>query len=296
MGFQPFGYPFEISSSLPPEKAKAALRSKKTSLFDAKNGARGWIAGPFICLWFSAFDRYGPMLFGLVSADNFGTRVRGRAGSDLNGVAVFTLSIPLMGWLVFKMIYEGQSSGRQLLALGLVFLIGGPLIYWWAHKERKDAEPLVRFVRSALAQSPVKSGSTPLPQKVHDDLRLLLNGENLGGPVTRETIQSAFMRVGNRDFLVIESDEETYLQTAWRKGGYVLEVRKGGPGEHYRAVRRRIGEPAQGEIFTYEEVSAAMESYVSGVPLPSFLELKPIYLHQGHFASRLNPVVRWNLN
>lgn len=220
------------------------------------------------------------MLFGLMSADRLGTRVRGRAGSDLNGVAMFTVSIPLAGWLVFKMISEGQASGRQLLVLGLVFLVGGSLIYWWAHKERKDAEPLVRFIRGALAQLPVNSGSTPLPQKVRDDLRLLLNGEYLGGPVTRETVQSAFMRVGNRNFLVIESDEETYLQTAWRKGGYVLEVRKGGPGEHYRAVRRRIGEPAQSEIFTYEEVSAAMESYVSGVPLPSFLELKPIYLHQ----------------
>jgi hypothetical protein len=280
LGFQPFGYPFEISSSLPPEKAKATLRSKKTSLFDTKNGARGWIAGPFICLWFSAFDRYGPMLFGLMSADKLGTRVRGRAGSDLNGVAMFTLSIPLVGWLVFKMVSEGQASGRQLLVLGLVFLVGGPLIYWWAHKERKDAEPLVRFIRSALAQSPVNSGSTPLPQKVHGDLCLLLNGEYLGGPVTRATIQKAFMRVGNRDFLIIESDEQTYLQTAWRKGGYILEVRKGGPSEHYRAVRSRVGESAQGEIFTYEEVSVAMESYVSGVPLPSFLELKPIYSQQ----------------
>lgn len=220
------------------------------------------------------------MLFGLISADNLGTRVRGRAGSDLNGVAMFTLSIPLVGWLIFKMVAEGQASGRQLLVLGLVFLVGGPLIYWWAHKERKDAEPLVRFIRSALAQSPVNSGSDPLPQKVHGDLRLLLNGEYLSGPVTRATIQKAFMRVGNRDFLIIESDEQTYLQTAWRKGGYILEVRKGGPSEHYRAVRSRTGESAQGEIFTYEEVSEAMESYVSGGLLPSFLEFKPIYSHQ----------------
>ncbi|AOL93533.1 hypothetical protein [Porphyrobacter sp. LM 6] len=151
MAFQPFGFRFEISSSLPTAKAKAAIRSKKTSIFDAKNGARGWIAGPFICLWFSAFDRYGPMLFGLISADNFGTRVRGRAGSDLNGVLMFTLLIPLMAWVVYKMISEGQATGRQLVVIGLVFLVGGPLIYWSAHRERKDAEPLVRFLRKTLA-------------------------------------------------------------------------------------------------------------------------------------------------
>lgn len=152
MEFQPFGFSFEISSNLPPAKAKAAIRSKKTNLFDAKSGARGWIAGPFLCLWFSAFDRYGPMLFGLISSDNSGTRVRGRAGSDLNGVLMFTLLIPLMALIVFEMISGGQATGQQLAVIGLVFLVGGPLIYWSAHKERKDAEPLVRFLRKTLDQ------------------------------------------------------------------------------------------------------------------------------------------------
>ena len=54
MTFQPFGYRFEITSELTPTEAKAAIRSKKTTVFDVKNGARGWIVGPFICLWFSA--------------------------------------------------------------------------------------------------------------------------------------------------------------------------------------------------------------------------------------------------
>lgn len=182
MGFQPFGYRFEVSSILTPADAKAAIRSKKTSIFDAKNGARGWIAGPFICLWFSAFDRYGPMLFGLISADNFGTRVHGRAGSDLNGVAMFTLMIPLMAWLVIKMISEGQASGRQLLVIALVFLVGGPLIYWWAHKERTDAEPLVRFLRNALTQSTAPSRSMIVTPKIPEGMRLILNGDYLEGP------------------------------------------------------------------------------------------------------------------
>lgn len=80
MDFQPFGYRFEIISHLSAANTKKAIRDKKTGLFDAKNGARGWVAGPFICLWFSAFDRYGPMLVGLISSENFGARVRGRAG------------------------------------------------------------------------------------------------------------------------------------------------------------------------------------------------------------------------
>lgn len=277
LAFQPFGYRFEVTSTLTSAEVKTSIKSKKTNIFDAKNGARGWTVGPFICLWFSAFDRHGPMLFGLISANNFGTRVHGRAGSDLNGVAMFTLLIPLMGFLVFKMISLGQASGRQLLVLALVFLVGGPLIYWSAHKERKDAEPLVRFLRKALAQSANPSKSRVIVPTVHEGSRLLLNGDSLDGPVTHEAIENAFGRVGNRDFLVIESDAQNYFQTASRDGRYVIEIRKGGPDEHYRAIRKAVGGPAHSDdTFTYEEVSAAIASYVAGDSLPSFLQFQPM--------------------
>lgn len=282
MGFQPFGYRFETIANLPPAEARAAIRSKKTGIFDANNGARGWIAGPFICLWFSAFDRHGPMLFGLISAHNFGTRVHGRAGSDLNGVLIFTLMIPLMAWLVVKMVSQGQASGGQLLVIALLFLVGGPLMYWWAHKERKDADPLVRFLRKALSQSDARSQSTVSTQKIHEGVRLLLNGEYLEGPVTEAIIQGALLRVGNRDFMIIESSPQDYLQAACRDGGYILEVRKGGPGEHYQAIRNggAAGDPAKAnDTFTYEEVSAAMAAYVFGDPLPCLVRLQPMDSH-----------------
>lgn len=283
MGFQPFGYRFEISASLPPAEAKARIRSKMTGMFDARNGARGWIAGPFICLWFSAFDRYGPMLFGLISANNFGTRVQGRAGSDLNGVLIFTLLIPLTAWLVFKMISEDQAFDGQLVAIAFLFLVVGPLIYWWAHKERKDAKPLERFLRKALARPHSPSKSAVSVRKAQESLRLILNGECLEGPVTEGAIQGALMRVGKRDFMIIESAPQDYLQTACLDGGYILEVRRGGPGEHYRAVRNRgaIGSPAEAnDTLTYEEVSAAMASYAFGESLPSMLRLRPMVSRQ----------------
>ena len=275
MAFQPFGYRFEVSSTLSPADAKAAIRSKKTNIFDAKNGARGWILGPFICLWLSAFDRYGPMLFGRISSDRLSTRVHGRAGSDLNGVVMFTLLIPFMAWLVFKMVSEGQASGRQLVVIALVFLIGGPLMYWFAHKERKDAEPLVRFLRKALAQPDTHTKLTSA-RRNQLGLRLILNGDFLEGYVTDEAVQSAFMRVGSRDFLIIEAGPQDYLQTASRDGEYVLEVRSGGPSNHYRAVRNSADGAGGNDKFTYDEVSAAMASYISGDNLPSFLRLEPI--------------------
>lgn len=277
MGFQPFGYSFETTTSLPLAKAKAAIRSKKTGIFDAKNGARGWIVGPFICLWFSAFDRFGPMLFGLISANGSGTRVHGRAGSDLNGVLLFTLLIPLTTWLVFKMVSEGQAPDRQLLVIALVFLVGGPLIFWSAHKERKNAEPLVWFLRKALEQPDARSKSTLSSRKTLNGLRLILNGETFEGAVTEADVQSLLLQAGNQDFMIIESTEQDYLQTLNCDGTYILEMRKGGPGEHYQIVRSgEATRDLENDRFTFVEVSAAMASYLSGEPLPSSMRLQHI--------------------
>lgn len=277
MGFQPFGYSFETTTSLPLAKAKAAIRSKKTGIFDAKNGARGWIVGPFICLWFSAFDRFGPMLFGLISANGSGTRVHGRAGSDLNGVLLFTLLIPLTAWLVFKMVSEGQAPDRQLLVIALVFLVGGPLIFWSAHKERKNAEPLVWFLRKALEQPDARSKSTLSSRKTLNGLRLILNGETYEGPVTEADVQNLLLQVGNQDFMIIESTEQDYLQTLNCDGTYILEMRKGGPGEHYQIVRSgEATHDLENDRFTFVEVNAAMASYLSGESLPSSMHLQRI--------------------
>lgn len=283
MGFQPFGYSFETIASLPPAEAKAAIRSKKTGIFDAKDGARGWIVGPFICLWFSALDSHGPMLFGLISAKNFGTRVHGRAGSDLNGVMMFTLLIPFMAWLVFKMISEGQASGLQLLVITLAFLVCGFLIYWLAHTERKDAEPLVRFLRQALARPDARSKSTSSARRTPDGLSLILNGEYIEAPETEAGIRDELLRMGSGDFLIIESAPEDYLQTACRDGGFILEIRKGGPSEHYRAIRIEAavgGLRKANDTLTFEEVSSAMVSYAFGEKLPNFLRLDPLDLYQ----------------
>ncbi len=277
MGFQPFGYSFETITSLPLAEAKAAIRSKKTGIFDAKNGARGWIVGPFICLWSSAFDRFGPMLFGLISANGSGTRVHGRAGSDLNGVLMATLLIPLLAWLGFKMISEGQATDRQLLVAALVILVGGPLIFWSAHKERKNAEPLVWFLRKALEQPDTLCNSTSKGRNSVTGLRLILNGETFEGPVTEADVQSLLLQVGNQDFMIIESTEQDYLQTLNCDGTYILEMRKGGPGEHYQIVRSgETTRDLENDRFTLVEVNAAMASYLSGESLPSSMRLQRI--------------------
>lgn len=281
MAFQPFGYRFEVRSPSLPSDAKAAIRSRKKAWFDPKSGARGWVAGPFICLWFSAFDKHGPMLFGMITQDNMGTRVRGRAGSDLNGVLMFSLLIPLMAFLTVKLAEDGATSIGQWLVFAVVFLVGGPLLYWVAHKDRREAEPLIRFIRDTILPSgrTIRTKSADVP--VSAAFNLNVNGAAQAGPVTSAAIHDALLDVGANGFVVLEAGVEAYIQTAFQEGGYVLEKREGNNQYHFRAIRQHTAPVASGDlstIFAFEEVCTAFMAYASKTPMPPFLKWERMIL------------------
>jgi len=268
MSFQPFGYRFEVRSPRPPAEVKAAINSRKKSLFEVKDGARGWMAGPFLCLWFSAFDRYGPMLFGIVSSDGAGTRVHGRAGSDLNGVAAFSLVLLLMAFLTYQSIAEGTTGDVAVMAL---FLVVAPLIYWVAHKDRKSAEPLVRFLRDSLSPSGRALGGKSAAMTISQGLALSIDGETLAGPVKPESIHDAMAGVGEGSFVILESGPETYMQALSHNGGYIVEKREGNSLKHFRAARA-AGDPAVAErsnyVFDFDEARDIFMAYASAAPMP----------------------------
>lgn len=280
MTFQPFGYRFEVKSPSRPSVVKAGIQSRKRGWFDPKNGARGWMAGPFICLWFSAFDRYGPMLFGRISRDNLGTRITGRAGSDLNGLALFTVLLPVMVLLLYQMISTGDYTSNQLIIIGGLILLS-PLIFWWSHKERREAEPLVRFLRDAVTTSGQTLRAKSANVTISKAFSLNIGGENRKGPVTPDAIHDAVLGIGAGDFVILESGDETYIQTAPREGGYILEKREGDNERHFQAIRQSQGRTAAidlNSVFTFEEVREAFMAYASEAPTPHFLKWERMHL------------------
>lgn len=280
MAFQPFGYRFEVKSPSPPSDVKAAIRSCKKGWFDPKNGARGWIVGPFICLWFSAFDRYGPMLFGRISRGNLGTRITGRAGSDLNGLALFAVLLPVMGLLLYQMVSAGDYTSNQLAIIGGLILLS-PLIFWWSHKDRREAEPLVRFLRDAVTISGRTLRAKSATVTISEAFTLNVGGENHTRPATPDAIHDALLGVGAGDFVILESGAETYIQTASRHGGYILEMREGDNQQHFRAIRRSVAPTAASDlksIFTFEEVREVFMAYASEAPMPHFLIWERMHL------------------
>lgn len=280
MAFQPFGYRFEVRSPTQSSELKAVIRSRKKQWFDPKDGARGWIVGPFICLWFSAFDRYGPMLFGRITRDGFETRIAGRAGSDLNGLAMICILLPFMAWLFHQTLADGGFTTKQIL-ITIVGVMAVLFAFWTSHKFRRDADPLVRFLRDAVTTSgrTLRGMSTNIT--ISEVLSLDVSGEIRRGPVTPDAIHDALLGIGSGDFVILASAPETYIQTAFRDGGYIIEKRDGDAQSHFRALRL-MGPSARSSdpVFSFEEVRATFMAYASEAPTPPFLTWVSMQLPQ----------------
>lgn len=280
MPFEPFGYSFELKSNSLPAAVKATIRSRTKGWFDPNNGARGWIVGPYICLWFSAFDRYGPMLFGRISRADLGTSITGRAGSDLNGLVMYSVLLLLMAFLLYEMISAGDYTTNELVIIGGLILLS-PLIFWRSHKDRREAEPLVRFLRDAITISGQTLRAKAASVTVLEMFTLNVGGEYREGPVTPEAIHDALLAVDAGDFVILESDPETYIQTASRDGGYILEKRDGDNQRHFQALRRGVVPIAtcgSNSVFTFEEVREAFMAYASRTPMPPFVTWESMHL------------------
>jgi hypothetical protein len=219
------------------------------------------------------------MLFGIITHDNLGTRVRGRAGSDLNGVVMFSLLVPLVVFLTAKMVSDGSTSPRQLFIVGLIFLVGGPLIYWSAHKDRRSAEPLIRFLDDALSAEGEALRKKSRKTDVLPGLTLNISGEEQAGSVTPDSIHDALIGLGEHDFVVVASGPETYIQTAFRDGGYILEMRDGDGTRHFSAARPGMTAAASVPcIFSFDETREAFMAWASGIAKPHLLLWQPLHV------------------
>jgi hypothetical protein len=264
MPFEPFGYRFDISSTKSPVEAKAAIRAGLKGWLDPKTGPRGWIAGPVVCLWRSAFDRHGPMLIAWITADNFGTHVRGRAGSDLNGTAVAVVVFPLLALLFYNLLRSGATSIGQTLVFAAVLMLS-PMIFWFAHKDRRQAEPLVEFVRRALGV--VRPAARRVSVRSGPFLPMLLTvGTNPGEavPATADAVCEAVAAIeaDPDSFLVLATEDERYMQVASPDGVFVLEKREGSEANHFVA-KRAAGD---GNSLSADEITEALLDYLEGRP------------------------------
>jgi hypothetical protein len=224
-----------------------------------------------MCLWLSAFDRHGPMLFGRITRDNFGTRITGRAGSDLNGLALFLLLLPLLAFFLYEMILAGEATTKQIAIIGGLILFS-PLMLWWSHKDRREAEPLLRFLQDVTNPSAVTRRARVKSVQLTKSFELDVSGEKVPPPVTGDTIYEALLATGIGDFIILAADKETYFQTLGKEAGLIIEKRDGSPDQHFRATRLG-GIPNDDKTyhFSFEETWEVIAAYVSSSAMPGFV-------------------------
>ncbi|WP_139114738.1 ABC transporter ATP-binding protein [Rhizorhabdus dicambivorans] len=267
MAFQPFGFSFHIATSKSPTETKVAIQSRTKRWFDPKNGARGWIAGPLICLWLSAFDNHGPMLFGWVSKSEKGCTIRGRAGADLNGVVMAALILLPTIWIMFKIASNSDGFWPLLIVASLSF----PLIFWMAHKDRRQGEPLVRFLQDVTAEKSSSVLSTVAAVRISPTLKLSVGGEEVAGPVTPGGLHQALLDAGEGDFIILHSAPERYIQTMAKDGRFFIEKRDGGHMQHFQALRVGVGDKSSERLFSFDEMLSVLVAYASDQAKPSFI-------------------------
>lgn len=274
MAFQPFGIRFEVASRLASFEVKAAIKARLKDWFDVGQGPRGWIVGPVICLWLSAFNRHGPMLFGIMSNQDGVTRIRGRAGSDLNGMALAVLVVVAFPIVAIALASDRRISADFLIVLGILALICG-LVLWSGHAFRRDAAPLVNFLKQTLAQAPPPPcENLPDPDNAGPYLAMTLqvDGEKLEGCATPETIREAIegIAAAGAGFTILDHADGSFIQTALEYPGFVIER---GPGSGAYIAARRL--PAASEDgressrhFSAAEVQSAFLAFLAGSPEP----------------------------
>lgn len=271
MAFEPFGYRFEVTTLASPEVVKDAIRKKKVGWYHPAKAARGWIIGPFICLWNDPWDRYGPVLLARISASDLGTRIGGRAGSNTTGVLLFLLILSLMGVAALHGLLSGDGfAGASPVFAGLL-LVGTPTILWMADRDKCQADPLVRFIRKALGPNKgidiLQAGSTPIATGA----RLLVDGVPAKDALTGITILDALRGVPNGAVVIVEFARETYLQTIFQGEGFLIERRDGD--ESTQCLAKRVNGD---DDLSLGEAYQLFEAYAERTAIPSFVKWQAI--------------------
>lgn len=269
MPFQPFGYPIDIQSPMPVADAKAAIRARKKRWLEKKNGPRGWIVGPVLCLWNSAFERDGPMLLATISSDGSGTRIRGVAGSDLNGVVLFVPLVALLGILLVTMIAAGTAPLRVVVVISLAICIGLPVTLWFAHKDRHKAMPLVRFLNDAVVPAARQLRKETARIGLARRVTLHIDGERIKGRITAGAVYDALHRIGTGGFVVLQASPHAFIQAAKQGNSYIIEWCEEDR-DLWRASRDAPSE------FSFEEVLAAFTAFGSGGTMPAGIAWIPV--------------------
>ncbi|MBL0915116.1 MAG: hypothetical protein IBJ13_06285 [Sphingopyxis sp.] len=173
------------------------------------------------------------------------------------------------------MVSSGDYEGKDVAVIGGVILLS-ILCFWWAHQDRREAEPLVRFLRDALTGAGRSLRAASERVTLSDGLTLDVSGQRAREPTSVTAIHDALVGLGEGDSVVLEAAPELYIQTLSRNGSFIVEMRRE-PGQHFQAVRRNTPNTKFERFhFTFEETLTAFLAFGSGTEGPPILDWIPM--------------------
>ena len=215
------------------------------------------------------------MVIGRIVDTGRGTRISGRAGSDLNGVAWMVAIALLLGAIFLAAYLDGKADAGQFILVAIVLIAMLPLVLWLGHKDRKQADPLVRFLREATGIAPPKKPRqvVDFPEKTIVSMALELSGREKSEACSTATIREALQALADEEeeFVILSIDETHFIQTGFDGMEYLLERREGSEAEHYRAY------PAAGHALTLEDVQAAFAAWCEQKPQPPGIDWRLLF-------------------
>jgi len=146
--FRPFGFAFEVRTTLDLAESKRRIRQCKHGIVHPDDGPRGFILGRFICLWNSLINSQGPMLVGWMHKDGSGCRIKGQSGSDLNGTLLFVFAGIMISVVAVMAARNGHGSTSFYVMMTLS-MVGIAILLIAASNERREGLPLVQFLQTA---------------------------------------------------------------------------------------------------------------------------------------------------
>lgn len=256
MAFQPFGFPFAVDSYLSPEQVRTAIRGKLKGWFDPKSGARGWVVGSYVCLWNGAFDRDGPMLFGKIGPSNFGSRISGRAGSDLGGATALVPVSLLLALVMAVQVPRNGLDGGHVVGISVYVLVCA-LVLWSKHVFRKEATSLIAFLERTVGPQKDRIEARPslthLDRQSYPGIEFQIDGENQDAP-SPLAVGQAIVDLGSDSFVTIARADQDFIQALRQDELFILEWCDGSSERHFQA-KGLVGA---------EIVIGAMSDYLKG--------------------------------
>ncbi|MFB0612173.1 hypothetical protein [Aurantiacibacter poecillastricola] len=230
--------PFRIQSRLPPEQVRGLVKGAFVDWFEIREAPRGWIIGPLMCVWRTAFTNDNTV-YALILRAGWRTRVVGFSLSDV-ARPFFALCLLAILWGIWNQYAAGEMLLRGAILFSVIIGALFTLLARWPMAKREP--PSVRFLRRLIEQDRAVSEEVeevPLPTFECNPraLDLILSGMPTGRVESAADVISAFRKVedASEEFIILAASDEQFIQSAPMGDGFIVEWRDGSEDRHFTA-------------------------------------------------------------